>query len=133
MGKENLKHGRTCVYNVNYHIVWSVKYRRKVLNESVALRLKSILAELATANGFDLAMAAVGNADHIHVFVSAHPKIAPCSIVKILKGGSAYSLFKHFPHLRTTLRKGRLWNPSYDIETVGSISEEAIVQYIAQQ
>ena len=23
-------HGRTCVYNINYHIVWCVKYRRKV-------------------------------------------------------------------------------------------------------
>ena len=32
MKKSNLIHARTCVYNVNYHIVWSVKYRRKVLN-----------------------------------------------------------------------------------------------------
>ncbi|WP_410795791.1 transposase, partial [Paenibacillus sp. J5C2022] len=31
MTKENIKHARTCVYNVNYHIVWSVKYRRSVL------------------------------------------------------------------------------------------------------
>lgn len=32
MTKENIKHARTCVYNVNYHIVWSVKYRRSVLS-----------------------------------------------------------------------------------------------------
>ncbi|WP_374703361.1 transposase [Bacillus sp. V3-13] len=31
MNKSNLKHARTCVYNVNYHIVWSVKYRKKLL------------------------------------------------------------------------------------------------------
>ncbi|MDI6914057.1 MAG: transposase [Desulfitobacteriaceae bacterium] len=35
MSKDNLVHGRTSVYNVNYHIVWSVKYRRKVLTAEV--------------------------------------------------------------------------------------------------
>ncbi|MBS3983942.1 MAG: transposase, partial [Dethiobacter sp.] len=35
MRKDNLIRGRTCVYNVNYHIVWSVKYRRKVLTAEV--------------------------------------------------------------------------------------------------
>lgn len=27
--KENLVHARTCVYNINYHVVWSVKYPKK--------------------------------------------------------------------------------------------------------
>ncbi|MDY3991898.1 MAG: transposase, partial [Lachnospiraceae bacterium] len=29
-------HGRTCVYNINYHIVWCVKYRRKVLSQKIS-------------------------------------------------------------------------------------------------
>ncbi|MCI5612742.1 MAG: transposase, partial [Agathobacter sp.] len=29
--KDKYIHARTCVYNINYHIVWCVKYRRKVL------------------------------------------------------------------------------------------------------
>ena len=41
MGK--LVHGRTCVFNINYHIVWSTKYRRKVLTEEIEVRLKKIL------------------------------------------------------------------------------------------
>ncbi|WP_206093750.1 transposase [Paludifilum halophilum] len=41
MGKENIKHARTCVYNVNDHIVWSVKYRRKVLD----MEIESFLTE----------------------------------------------------------------------------------------
>ena len=28
--KDNLKHARTCMYNINYHIAWSIKYRRKM-------------------------------------------------------------------------------------------------------
>ena len=27
---------RTCVYNLNYHIVWCVKYRRKVLTQQIS-------------------------------------------------------------------------------------------------
>ena len=38
-------HSRTCVYNVNYHIVWCVKYRRKVLSAPIADRLRDIIWE----------------------------------------------------------------------------------------
>lgn len=38
--KENLIHSRTCAYNINYHVVWSVKYRRKILNAEVEKYLK---------------------------------------------------------------------------------------------
>ena len=33
--KENLIHTRTCVYNINCHVVWSVKYRSKVLSAEI--------------------------------------------------------------------------------------------------
>ena len=40
--KENLIHSRTCVYNINYHIVWSVKYRRKISVTNIVKNLKGI-------------------------------------------------------------------------------------------
>ena len=36
---EELRHSRTCVFNINYHIVWSTKYRRKVLTPIIENRL----------------------------------------------------------------------------------------------
>ena len=42
-----LRHGRTCVFNINYHIVWSTKYRRKVLTSKIETRLKEILINVA--------------------------------------------------------------------------------------
>ena len=39
LGMSELKHGRTCVFNINYHIVWSTKYRRKVLTPNIENRL----------------------------------------------------------------------------------------------
>ena len=36
MKEKNYIHARTCVYNMNYHIVWTTKYRRKVLTSEIA-------------------------------------------------------------------------------------------------
>ena len=40
---------------------------------------------------------------------------------------------KEFPEISKLLWKGELWNPSYYVETIGSISEEAIKKYIEAQ
>ena len=69
MGKNNLIHARTCVYNVNYHIVWSTKYRRKVLNSKVEARLKEILLSVAKDKEFIIHEMEVGESDHIHILL----------------------------------------------------------------
>ena len=126
-------HGRTCVYNINYHIVWCVKYRKKVLNDEITNRLYSVLDEIATQKGFELVKCKVDEGDHVHCFVSAPPKISVTGIVKYLKGISGNTLLKEYPELREKLWKGQLWNGSYFCETIGSTSEENIKKYIERQ
>lgn len=126
-------HARTCVYNINYHIVWCVKYRRKVLNPSITERLCELLKSIGTDKGFTVVDCRVGEGDHIHCFVSAPPKISVTQIVKYLKGISGNSLFKEFPDLRKQLWRGQLWNGSYFCETIGSTSEENVRKYIERQ
>ena len=128
-----LRHGRTCVFNINYHIVWSTKHRRKVLSSKIETRLKEILINVAKDKGFEIAEIEVGTKDHVHVFVSAIPKISISYIAKMLKGISGRLLLKEFPEISKELWNGELWNPSYYVETIGSISEEAIRQYIQNQ
>ncbi|MFI8708677.1 IS200/IS605 family transposase [Bacillus sp. NPDC077411] len=100
----NLKHARTCVYNVNYHIVWSVKYRRKLLTGKIEQYLKELFQEFVNEKGFEVVMMEVGEQDHVHVFASTHPKVAPSYIVKMLKGISGRKLFLEFPKV-----KGESW------------------------
>ena len=109
--KTNIVRYRTCVCNINYHVVWCVKYRRKI-----------------TVHLFE-----AGEMDHIHCFVSAPPKMAITDIVKYLKGITGRKLFEVYPDLRQKLWKGQLWNHSYYVETVGSVSEDAIRKYIENQ
>lgn len=131
--KPNLVHSRTCVYNINYHIVWSVKYRKKVLSSEVEESLKDILKNVAGDKGFTLHLAEVGEGDHVHCFVSAPPKLSITYIVKMMKGISGRQLYELYPELKTKLWKGELWNHSYYVETIGSVSEENIRRYIENQ
>ncbi len=78
-------------------------------------------------------MMEVGEQDHIHVFASAHPKIAPSYIVKMLKGISGRRLLMDFPEIKEKFWKGKLWNPSFYLETVGSTSEKSMKKYIENQ
>ena len=131
MGK--LRHGRTCVFNINYHIVWSTKYRWKVLTSEIETRLKDILIDVGKQKGFEIAEIEVETKDHVHVFVSAIPKISISYIAKMMKGISGRLLLKEFPEISKELWNGELWNPSYYVETLGSILEEAIEKYIQNQ
>jgi len=132
MIKQNLVHGRTCVYNVNYHIVWSVKYRKEILIGQIELRFKEIVYSIAEDKNF-LVITLETMPDHVHIFASAHPKISPSYIVKMLKGISARKLFLEFPEIKQRLWKHRLWNSSFYIETIGSVSEENVKRYIERQ
>jgi putative transposase len=127
-----LIHARTAVYNVNYHFVWCVKYRRKVLIGDIEHRLKQLFYEIAQEKGFIIkSMEVMPN--HVHVFASAHPKIAPSYVYKMLKGISARKLLMEFAELKNKLWKGHLWNPATYIETIGHISENTVLRYIEDQ
>lgn len=133
MKKSNLTHARTCVYNVNYHIVWCVKYRKPILNFSIQQELKQIIDDIADDKGFIIQKCEIGEKDHIHLFVSAHPKLSPSYIVKMLKGISGRKLLLSHPEISRELWNNELWNSSYYLETIGSVSEENIKRYIDNQ
>lgn len=128
----SLVHGRTVVYNVNYHIVWSTKYRRDVLTGDIEAALREVIVETAVEKGFIIKSMEV-MPDHVHVFASAHPKIAPSYMIKMLKAVSGRKLLLAFPALRKTMYRGHLWNPSTYVETIGHTSEDAIRRYIEDQ
>jgi len=133
MSNDKYIHARTCVYNINYHIVWCVKYRKKILSPEISSRLCEILNQVASDKGFLIASCNVGDNDHVHCFVSAPPKISITQIVKYLKGISGLMLFREFPQIKNSLWRGELWNGSYFCETIGSTSEENILKYIERQ
>ena len=84
--KNNLVHYRTCVCNINYHVVWSVNYRRKLLTPDIEAFMKELVQQIASGKGLTVHLFECGDGDHVHCFVSAPPKLSVTNIVKYLKG-----------------------------------------------
>ena len=55
--------GKHCVYYHRYHLVWSTKYRYKVLQGDIRLRTRAILRQVCSQNGVDI-IKGVLSADH---------------------------------------------------------------------
>ena len=135
--------GRGYVYTVQYHIVWCVKYRHKILIDKIEKKLQEIVYQIAKDNGFTI-IEYKSASDHVHLLVDCKPQHYIPDMLKALKGTSARHLMKEFEEeLRPKLWSGHLWSPSYFVATSSSFAhsrnstcertEEQIKKYIQNQ
>jgi len=128
-----IKSGRGYVYSIQYHIVWCVKYRHKILTETIESKLFEILNKIASDNEFAI-IEFNSDEDHIHLLIDCSPQQYIPDMIKALKGVSARLLMKEFyDDLKKKLWGGHIWNPSYFIATVSENTEEQIKNYIQNQ
>ena len=126
-------HGRGYVYSIQYHIVWCVKYRYKVITEQIENKLIETVNKIADDNGFQI-LEYNTDKDHIHLLVNCSPQHYIPDMMKALKGVSARILMKEYgEELKKKLWGGHLWNPSYFVATVSENTEEQIRKYIQNQ
>ncbi len=69
------------VYNLNYHLVFVTKYRNEVLKGNIETYVKERVRQLCIEYGFELLEVEV-MPDHLHLFVSAPPKVVGCESLK---------------------------------------------------
>jgi putative transposase len=91
MGTKRWTTSNKAVYNIGYHLIWCPKYRRKVLVDKVASRLRELFLETSTNLGVTIETVEI-MLDHVHLFVKAPPTLAPHYIVQQLKGKSSRRL-----------------------------------------
>ena len=118
------------VYSLKYHLVWCPKYRRPVLADRVATRLRSLLLEKATELEVSVIALEI-MPDHVHLFVESDPTRCVAELVNRLKGYTSHVLRGEFAHLRSRLPT--LWSRSYYAGTVGHVSEAVVQKYIENQ
>lgn len=129
-------YARTCVYNLNYHIVWGIKYRNKILNSDIERDLKKLLYQIAEEQGFSIRHLEIVHDDYVHMLLSAPPQLAVTKIIRCLKGTSAFRLFRMHPELKAQYWKKEdrhIWSPSYFVESIGASNEQAVGKYIDSQ
>ena len=90
------QHTKHVTYKLAYHFVWCPKYRKRILTGKIAAFVEQEIHGLCETNGWTLGALNLQE-DHVHVFLSAPPAVAPSQIAHILKGATARSAFQRFP------------------------------------
>lgn len=122
-----------CAYEIHYHIVFPVKYRKALIRPEIEAALVTIAAEIQ--DRYDIEFEQIGaDLDHVHLLCSAHPKMSPGSIVGMFKSLTARRLFVMFPDLKRELWGGEFWSDGYYIATVGERNNwETVANYVKNQ
>lgn len=120
------------VFDIKYHVIWGTKYRYKVLHGPIAVRTRELIRQGCEARGITILQGSVGK-DHIHLLLSCPPSLAPSKIMQYLKGRSSRLLQEQFPDLKKKYWGQHLWARGYFCATVGTVDEETIRNYIANQ
>ena len=125
--------GYHCAYQIHYHLVFPVKYRKALLKGEVVEVIRQVSQEIAER--YEVEMERVGcDLNHIHVLCGAHPKYAPGQIVRLFKSISAREIFRRVVGLRQELWGGEFWSDGYYVATVGERGDWSVVEkYVRNQ
>lgn len=123
-----------CVYEIKYHMVLCVKYRRKLLlTKDVIEYLTEVFKGLEER--YYLKFETIGcDKDHCHILVRAKPRYSPSNVMRLAKSITAKLLFKQFDWIEEVLWGGEFWSDGGYIGTVGEgVNAEIIRRYIEKQ
>ena len=114
-----------------YHIVFTPKYRRKVIYNQYRNSLREILRRLCEYKGVKIIEEEL-MADHVHMLVLILPKISVSSFMGYLKGKSALMMFDKHANLKYKFGNRHFWSEGYYVSTVG-LNEATVKKYIREQ
>lgn len=120
------------VFSLNYHLVLVVKYRRKVIDDTISERLREIFLSIAPSYNITL-KEWNQDIDHVHVLFSAHPKTELTKFLNAYKSASSRLIKKEYPGIREKLWKESFWSKSFCLITTGGATIEVIRKYIESQ
>ena len=123
------RYGSHTVYKIRYHFVFVTKYRYQVLKGDIGLKVRELVRQTCQAFEIEILKGVVSK-DHVHLFVSAPPNMAPSEIMRRIKGRSSTKLFESFPELRRRYWGRHFWARGYFCVTSGELTEEMIREYL---
>ncbi|MDP2647000.1 MAG: IS200/IS605 family transposase [Desulfobacterales bacterium] len=132
MSNDTVRKGYHCAWQIHYHIVFPVKYRKTLIDQQVTEIIKETASDITDRYAIDLE--ALGfDKDHIHLLCGAHPKIAPVQIVQIFKSITAREIFRRKPSVKRELWGGEFWTDGYYVATVGERGNWDVVERYVQK
>ena len=118
-------------YVCKYHIVFTPKYRRKIIYFQLRTDIRQIIKDLCKWKGVAIIEGHLMS-DHIHLLVSIPPKYAVSSFMGYLKGKSSMMIFERHANLKYKFGNKHFWATGYYVSTVG-LNSATVEKYIREQ
>ena len=121
-------------YSLKVHIVPVTKYRKQLLQGSIADDVKQKILDIANTRGYEI-IAMETDKDHIHFLLSYDVTDRVCDIVKIVKQETTYYLWQKYNSVlsKQYWKKKIFWSDGYFACSIGEVSSATIQKYIESQ
>ena len=116
-----------------YHLVFPVKYRRKIIDQSISETIKQICLEIEQA--YEITFHEIGtDEDHVHFLVQGIPSMSISKMVNIIKSITAKEIFRQHKEVKKFLYGGNFWTSGFYANTVGIYANVDVIQrYVKNQ
>ncbi|MBQ9448401.1 MAG: IS200/IS605 family transposase [Acholeplasmatales bacterium] len=120
------------VFSLNYHLTMVVKYRRKVINDTISNRLKEMFEYIGKTYHITL-IEWNHDIDHVHVLFKGCPNTEISKFMNAYKSASSRLIKIEYPEIKEKLWKDTFWSKSYCLISTGGVTIDVIKRYIETQ
>ena len=121
----DLESNNHSVFSLNYHLVLVIKYRRKVIDDTISARLREIFEYIQPAYNITL-KEWNHDRDHVHILFSAHPNSEISRFLNAYKSASSRLIKKEYPQIREKLWRENFWSRSFCLISTGGAPIDVI-------
>ena len=125
---ESLSHTK---WECKYHVIFILKYRRRVLYGQLRRHLGEVFRKLAEQRESRIEEGHL-MPDHVHMMIAIPPKYPVSQVVGYIKGKSAIHLARSYAERSRNFVGQHFWARGYFVSTVGR-DEQVIREYIRHQ
>ncbi|MEI6806972.1 MAG: IS200/IS605 family transposase [Myxococcaceae bacterium] len=114
-----------------YHVIFTPKYRKKVLYGLIRRELKDVFHRLARQKECTIEEGHL-MPDHVHMLISIPPKQSVSQVLGFLKGKSSIWIAQNISNKQRNFVGHKFWARGYFVSTVGA-NEQTVRAYIQNQ
>ena len=119
-------------YDLKYHIVWTPKYRGKVLtSKKIKSELRRIFETICKWKYWEIIELSIED-DHVHMVILLTPRDSVSYAMQIIKGKSSAWMKKKIKRKHGLYERQSLWARGYFASTIG-MDENIIKRYVKHQ
>ena len=130
----NFQSTSSCRYLLQIHLIFVVKYRKKLLIGSLNDDMLQKLFDISKRYDFEI-KTMNSDIDHLHMLISMKPSISVSQIVRVLKQESTIYIWKKYKQLLKLhfWKEHTFWSDGYFVASIGNANEKTIQKYIEEQ